>query len=217
MSKPNLPTKPTHKDSQASLRWHSSIFTHNSIFNFFPWDPSNGLRVFTVIRLISLHLLHLQYSLQPDEQASCWDGGEGENGSVYVRLRDEVEEVVMKQAWAQISDMCVCMCVSLSPGEAITTLGFGAQCVYVESAAVSSYQCSWTAFSLGIYSNSASFFTQMVTLINTGFFYFFLIYLSKLSTLFFHLVSFCCLFLCFFLLLPTAHASFSLFSKAISV
>lgn len=56
-----------------------------------------------------------------------------------------------------------------APREAITIVGFGAQCIYVESAAVSSYQCSWTAFSLGFYSLSLLvFFTQTFTLLNAG-------------------------------------------------
>lgn len=48
----------------------------------------------------------------------------------------------------RISDVraCVFACVcEFAPREAVTTVGFVARCVYVESAAVSSHQCSWNA------------------------------------------------------------------------
>lgn len=83
------------------------------------------------------------------------DAGKGEDGSSEVRLRDEVEDVMMKQARTHKNKWHARVYVrEYTPGEAITTVGFRAQCIYVESAAVSSYQCSWTAFSLGIYSLS---------------------------------------------------------------
>lgn len=54
------------------------------------------------------------------------DTGEGEDSSDKTRLRDGLEDVMMKQAQAQkISDMRACMC-EYAPREAITTVGFGA-------------------------------------------------------------------------------------------
>lgn len=83
----------------------------------------------------------------------------------------------MTEAWMHTERVtCVCVC-ACAPREAITTLGFEAQCVYVESAAVSSHQCSRTASSLRIYSNFS--FTFLVV------FFFFGLFLCVWSSVFF--------------------------------
>lgn len=80
-------------------------------------------------------------------------------------MSDEVVDVMMKQARAQkISDVRAYVC-EYALREVITTVGFGAQSVNVESAAVSSYQCSWTSFHWAFLPSlfSSFFYTNIYT------------------------------------------------------